>query len=91
MSHRSLRRTACFITLAFLLTILIILNINSGSIYLTPIEILRILVSGGSPDASGQIIWEIRIPRIISAALLGGALSVIAFQVDAGNAGITGA
>lgn len=82
MSHRSLRRTACFITLAFLLTILIILNINSGSIYLTPIEILRILVSGGSPDASGQIIWEIRIPRIISAALLGGALSVSGYLLQ---------
>ena len=82
MSHRSLRRTACFITLAFLLTILIILNINSGSIYLTPIEILRILASGGSPDASGQIIWEIRIPRIISAALLGGALSVSGYLLQ---------
>ncbi len=82
MSQRTVRQAACFLVLALLLFILIILNINSGSIKLTPGEILRVISSREVNDKSGQIIRQIRLPRIIAAAVLGGALSVSGFLLQ---------
>lgn len=82
MSNQTARQTACFITLALLLVILMILNINSGSIRLTPGEILSVLASRGGTKTSGQIVWEIRLPRIIAATVLGGALAVSGFLLQ---------
>ena len=82
MSHRTKRQTACFLSLAFLLVFLLLLNINAGSIRLSPGEILHVLTSHEGADTQGQIIWEIRLPRIIAAAILGGALSVSGFLLQ---------
>lgn len=82
MARKTVQRSSCFFILVLLLILLIILNINSGSIRVSPGEILRILTSRGSTDTSGQIILEIRLPRIIAAALLGGALSVSGFLLQ---------
>ena len=72
MSHRTKRQTACFLSLALLLVFLLLLNINAGSIRLSPGEILHVLTSHEGADTQGQIIWEIRLPRMIAAAILGG-------------------
>lgn len=45
-------------------------------------QVLRSLLHGTSPDAVDQIVWELRLPRVCSAALSGAALGVAgaAFQ-----------
>lgn len=82
MSHRTKRQTACFLSLALLLVLLLLLNINTGSIHMRPGEILHVLTSRETADTQGQIIWEIRLPRLIAAAILGGALSVSGFLLQ---------
>lgn len=68
---------------AILFALLIILsawNIHSGSLRLSFSEVLRILFSPTGDNA--MVIWNIRLPRIISAIVLGGALSVSGFLLQ---------
>ena len=57
----------------------IVWNINSGSIEISVREIMEILFLGKGEDTALNIIWEIRLPRILAAIILGGALSVSGF------------
>ncbi|MDO4804615.1 MAG: iron ABC transporter permease [Lachnospiraceae bacterium] len=82
MTNKTLRQTACFLALALFALILIILNINSGSLPLSPGQIFQILSSPNAADTSGKILLEVRMPRIIAAALLGGSLSVAGFLLQ---------
>lgn len=59
-----------------------VLNINTGNVEISVSRIFKIL-SGqetGSPEAN--IIWKIRLPRILMAAILGGALSLSGFLLQ---------
>lgn len=76
------RYWAAFLILAILLTGLTIWNINSGSIRLSVKEILEILFSKTGEETAYHIIWEIRLPRILSVIILGGALSVSGFLLQ---------
>ena len=76
------RYTISFILLGVLLAILFLWNINSGSVDLSAKEILHILFQKGTDDTSYNIIWQIRLPRILAAVILGGALSVSGFLLQ---------
>ncbi len=78
MKRTRVRYGLCFALLAALLVLLLVWNINAGSVYVTPGEILSILL--GPPDTG--IIWGIRLPRVLAAAILGGALSVSGFLLQ---------
>ena len=71
-----------YAALAVLLLVLIILNILTGSSSMTTGDALRILFSHDTVSKYGKIVWDIRMPRIIAAALLGGALSVSGFLLQ---------
>ncbi|MBQ9032300.1 MAG: iron ABC transporter permease [Parasporobacterium sp.] len=71
-----------FILLLVLLIGLLIWNINAGSVQLSVGEIFRILFGGGADDTANRVIWSIRLPRIISALILGGSLSVSGFLLQ---------
>ena len=62
------------------LVLLVIWNINAGSVHLPVSEIIEILFSRTGDNAA--IVWNIRLPRIISALLLGGALSLSGFLLQ---------
>ena len=66
--------------LAVLLCFLILLNLNIGTVSLSPSEVFGILA--GKTSANTAIIWEIRLPRLIAAVILGGALSVSGFLLQ---------
>ena len=66
--------------LAVLLCSLILLNLNIGTVSLSPSEVFSILA--GKTSANTAIIWEIRLPRLIAAVILGGALSVSGFLLQ---------
>ena len=77
-----IRYTIIFILLGVLLLLLMIWNINSGSVKLTISEIYEIIIKRTGDSTSYNIIWEIRLPRILAALLLGGALSVSGFLLQ---------
>ena len=77
-----LRYWIAFGFLALLLMSFIVWNINSGSIEISVREIMEILFLGKGEDTALNIIWEIRLPRILAAIILGGALSVSVFLLQ---------
>ena len=78
MKNLWFRNGLCFAVLSALVAGLLVWNINAGSVDFTPEEVLSILLS---PPDSG-IIWSIRMPRVLAAAILGGALSVSGFLLQ---------
>ena len=77
-----LRYWIAFGFLALLLMSFIVWNINSGSIEISVREIMEILFLGKGEDTALNIVWEIRLPRILAGIILGGALSVSGFLLQ---------
>ena len=77
-----LRYWIAFGFLALLLMSFIVWNINSGSIEISVREMMEVLFLGKGEDTALNIIWEIRLPRILAAIILGGALSVSGFLLQ---------
>ncbi len=78
----ALRYVICFAVLAAALGILVVWNVNTGSVQMSAGDIFRILFLGEGDTMSRNIIWQIRLPRILAAVLLGGALSVSGFLLQ---------
>ena len=76
------RTITAFAVLAALLLALLTLNLYIGSVPLSPRQVLQILLSGGEGDTAGRIVLDIRLPRLIAAAVLGGALAVAGFALQ---------
>ena len=81
MKNVSVRYVLCFAFLTALTLVLLVWNINAGSVDFSPGEVLSVLLAGPKEG----IVWGIRLPRVLDAAILGGALSVSASP--AGRAG----
>ena len=77
-----IRYTVSFLILAVLLLLLSIWNINAGSVHLSVKEIFDIIVKKTGEQTAYNIVWQIRLPRILAAILLGGALSVSGFLLQ---------
>ena len=78
-----MRRTvAAFGVLALVLALLLVLNLNMGSVSVPPGRVLEILMGHGRSDTAGKIVYTIRLPRLIAAAVLGGALAVAGFLLQ---------
>lgn len=65
-----------------LLLVLLALNLHAGSVAVTVPQVWEVLLHQSSDVMAAQIIWEIRLPRLLAAALLGGALSVSGFLLQ---------
>jgi iron complex transport system permease protein len=82
---RALRRTryiAVFAGLAAALLVMVILNINTGSVKIPVARILQILLRRQGAAKEVSIIWKIRMPRSLQAAILGGALALSGFLLQ---------
>jgi iron complex transport system permease protein len=75
-----MRYAGAFAVLLALLAVLFVWNVNSGSLHLSVREVAQILLTHSGDNA--VIVWEIRLPRIFAAILLGGALSVSGFLLQ---------
>lgn len=71
-----------FTALICLLVMLLLWNINSGSVKLGVREIMKILLDRAGDETAVNIVWGIRLPRICAAVILGGALSVSGFLLQ---------
>ena len=77
-----IRYTVSFLILAVLLLLLFIWNINAGSVHLSVKDIFDIIVKKTGEQTAYNIVWQIRLPRILAAIVLGGALSVSGFLLQ---------
>lgn len=71
-----------FMALLAALFVITVLNINIGSVPISVGEIICILLHKQGDPTLVNIIWKIRLPRILMAALLGGALSLSGFLLQ---------
>ena len=74
--------TLRYLFLATAIVVLAVLNLYMGSTELSVSDIFKILITKNTSFVDGKIIWSIRIPRLVSAALLGGALTVSGFLLQ---------
>ena len=79
---RTLRIWGGFWPLLLLLFTFLIWNIFAGSVSLSASEIWRILLGGDVDFTQSQIIMKIRLPRLLSALILGGALSLSGYLLQ---------
>ena len=70
--RRRARYEAVFIILIAAALLIVVLNINIGSVPIPVSEIVRIIFKRTGDLTQVNIIWKIRLPRILTAALLGG-------------------
>lgn len=82
MKRPHINRLFFLCLLAAAVLFLFFCSINSGSIHLSIKEVWEILLGKSSNRTAYHIIWDIRLPRILAAALMGGALSVSGFLLQ---------
>ncbi len=80
--RRRARYELVFVLLVVALAVITVLNVNIGSVPIPVGEIARILLRRATDSAQYSIIWKIRLPRIMMAMLLGGALSLSGFLLQ---------
>lgn len=76
------RNVIVYFIFIILLGLLVVLNINSGSMHLSISEILQVLRHQSAVPGAERIVWDIRLPRIIAAIVLGGALAISGFLLQ---------
>lgn len=79
-----MNRRFCFVFLIMFIILIILtaLNICIGSVNIPVKDVCNILFGNAENLAHHRVIWNIRLPRIIAAILLGGALSVSGFLLQ---------
>ncbi len=70
------RSWAVVIGLLVAFAVLVLLNISLGSVQVPFSDVVRVLSSPEGTDTYSSIIWKIRLPRMFSGILLGGALAL---------------
>ncbi len=71
-----------FAGLFIVILALVIINILSGSAGIGLKDIAEILLNGGRGSVNGRIILDIRLPRILEAMILGGALALSGYMLQ---------
>lgn len=80
--QRAVRYGAVFALLTAAFFIILILNINTGNVSIPLSRVFEILKGGDEGSSAYSIIRMIRLPRLIMAAILGGALAVSGFLLQ---------
>jgi len=79
---RTRRLAAAYIALAAAVAVLFALNLFWGSVSLAPGAVLTALLGKGGDALAGNIILQLRLPRTILAAVLGGALALSGYLLQ---------
>lgn len=80
--RKRLRYGFVFLMMILLFLLILVWNINTGSVNISVSDIFSIIFLRKGDKMSCNIIWEIRMPRILMAALLGAALSLAGFLLQ---------
>ena len=81
-TKRNARYAAVFVFLLIALVAITVWNINSGSANISVGEVIKVLLRRGGDEKVAAIVWRIRLPRIITSAVLGGALALSGFLMQ---------
>lgn len=80
--RRRSRYGAVFAIMLLAFLAMIMININTGTVDISAARIGKIIFAGGEEGTEYHIIWLIRMPRVLMAAILGGALSLSGFLLQ---------
>lgn len=84
--HENFLRRSRYATVFFVMLIafgaITVLNINTGNVHISVENILKIIFLRQGEEMEYNIIWKIRLPRILMAAILGGGLSLSGFLLQ---------
>ena len=84
--HENFLRRSRYATVFFVLLVafgaITVLNINTGNVHISVENILKIIFLRQGEEMEYNIIWKIRLPRILMAAILGGGLSLSGFLLQ---------
>ena len=85
--HENFLRRSRYATVFFVLLIafgaITVLNINTGNVHISVENILKIIFLRQGEEMEYNIIWKIRLPRILMAAILGGGPFVLGISSGA--------
>lgn len=79
---RRSRYVTVFLVLLAAFGAITVLNINTGNVHISVGNILKIIFLRQGEEMEYNIIWKIRLPRILMAAILGGGLSLSGFLLQ---------
>ena len=79
---RSLRIWCVTAALALLFVVLLLLNVGIGSVNISVGEILPIVFGKDAGSIGYDIIWKVRMPRMVAGVILGGALALSGFLLQ---------
>ena len=82
MKTKKTRIIITYIVLFALLLGAILLSLYIGSVSIAPRQVFSVLTGHGTDAKAMQIILSIRLPRVLAAAILGGALAVSGFLLQ---------
>lgn len=80
--NRWARCLIAMVVMAVLLILLMLLNIGLGSVQISLSDILGTVFQGSSGETAEDIIWKIRLPRMLAGVFLGGALALSGFLLQ---------
>ncbi len=80
--RRHSRYIIAFVLLAVLLVIFAVLGICIGSVQISLGDLWGAFTNASADDTATRIVWDIRMPRVVAAIILGGALSVAGFLLQ---------
>ena len=78
---RTIRTWGSFLLLLLLLFVFLIWNVLAGSVKL-PVSVILEILRGRGDGTQSRILLQIRLPRLLSALILGGALSVSGYLLQ---------
>ncbi len=71
-----------FLVLGILMMVMLYWNINTGSVHLSLERIAELLRFGNDGSLEGNILWKIRLSRMLGTVVLGGGLSIAGFLLQ---------
>ena len=81
-SGRRARRALVFGALLAASLLMLCLGVTQGSVRIPAGDVARILLGQGPDPVQEAIVWRIRLPRVLMAALLGGALALSGYLLQ---------
>ena len=82
MKDKNYRIAAAFVVFGILWILFLVLNIFVGSAEISAAQTIDFLLGKGIDKTAESILWKIRIPRTLSAMLLGGALAMSGYLLQ---------
>ncbi len=80
--RRHLRYFVVTVCLLLIFAALVVLNVGIGSVKVSVTDIIETVFNGSSGAMEQDIIWKVRLPRMVAGIVLGGALALSGFLLQ---------